>query len=280
VNVDLKVDWLAFTIPLIAGTRDQSPDTLAFMQNAVHSFTNGLLRRFDEKSDLELQNASGFYSVRLVDTITTLRMSWGDINSHVYVELPGTACQMVSEAGNMSSLIALVKDRCSRIDIAGDWECEHEPRIVIGNAYETGRRSFSQIRSNEGLTIYVGSRKSDRFLRVYRYRSPHPRSKFLRFEHENKGDVAKTVCNSVLETGLEATFGAQQNSYKWDLLDVLGLSKTTGKISSDRANKDDVSTLLWLLETVAPAIVKASKSGLIDLDTFIEKEIKAKFSLE
>lgn len=273
-TIDVKVDWFAFTVPITAGTKDQSPDTIAFVQNTVNLACNGLFAGFYDKCSWELQNAAGFYAVRLVDANYGLRMSWGDVNKHIYIEIPGKCCAALHDMNVLNEIVAANQLSCSRIDLAGDWLTDTEPRATIGNAYETGRRAFSQIRSHDGLTVYVGSRKSDRFMRVYRYAPPHPRSKFLRIEHEAKGDIAKSTCSAFLSAGLTATFKAACNSYTWDDTRVPDFAISEGKIPSNRAKQDRVSTMLWLLGTVAPALAKSTRDGLIDIDTFIDNEVK------
>lgn len=276
--VDVKVDWFAYTVPLVSGTDDQSPDTIAFMLKSANSFVLGCLDGIMETSKWELTNRGGFYSVMLTDTVSSARLSWGKTNNHVYVELPGKACEFLRDRINLNDLIQQAASRCSRIDIAGDWLSDLEPRDVIGDDYATGRKSFSQIRSNEGLTVYVGSRKSDRFMRVYRYRKPHPRNHLLRFEHENKGQIAKSTCISILESGLQETFSFLQNGYHWDLLEINRLSTCEGKIASNRNRSDEVHTLLWIIDTVAPALAAAARKGLINLDEFIELHVKPRIT--
>lgn len=275
-DVDVKVDWFSFTVPLASGTDDQSPDTLAFMRDTIQNASNWHFSAVFHNGDWELQSAGGFYSVRMVDRFSGMRYAWGKVNNHIYVELPGKCCATLQEQGVLENIMFLHQAKCSRIDIAGDWETELTPRNTIGNSYQEGRRAFSEIRSPEGLTVYVGSRKSDRFMRVYRYSKPHPRSQYLRFEHENKGDVAKTVCANILEKGLQETFGNAQNSYHWDLQQVSELSCVQGKIRSHRNHTESASTLLWLLETVAPSLAHSHDEGIINLDTFIEQHVKTR----
>jgi DNA relaxase NicK len=273
-EIDVKVDWFAFTVPLVSGTKDQSPDTVQHMRNAVNLASSGLFSPFYVVCEWELRNVAGFYAVTLIDQNSGFRMSWGDVNKHVYVELPGKACTAFSQVSDLPGLISVQQSRCSRIDLAGDWLTDVEPRGIIGNAYESGRRAFSQIRSHEGLTVYVGSRKSERFMRVYRYAAPHPRHEFLRIEHEYKGATAKTACATYLGEGCAAAFSLACNSYNWDDSRVKEFSFTEGKISSTRTRTDKAATLLWLMESVAPSLAKAAKEGVIDLDEFIESEVR------
>jgi DNA relaxase NicK len=275
-QLDIKIDWLSFTVPLPGMTENTSDDTVETMIEFVDLFTEGLLIPVIGRHGWEVVQGGGFYKAVVAQEDTKARLSWGSVNPHVYVEINGVACERIKTCGIFDNLLKLVGSRASRIDVAGDIECDCQPSEMIGNYYSTTRTSKSDIRSSEGQTVYIGSRKSERFLRVYRYRHPHPRSHLLRIEHEQKGAAAKLCIQGILTIGLKATFEQLCNNYHWDDDSWRAADWTEGKFKAARHDTEKANTVLWLLETVAPALVKAHREKLINLDDWLKDNVLPK----
>lgn len=224
----------------------------------------------------EIRKARGFYAHSVASDTTGARLSWGGVNNHILVELPGVACSLLAAEALLNDILARALDRVSRIDLAGDIETDVTPAEFLYSATIHKAASRTSIDSQQGLTEYVGSRTSDRFMRVYRYREPHPRHNLLRIEHEFKGDMTKEVTEFVIHHGAPEAFLMACARYNFRhpvwILNAPGATDCTFTTARERRDKSGV--MRWLNTQVAPAIARAQREGLINLDEWIENYIK------
>lgn len=266
--MDIKTDWLSFTVPLASGTASKTEDTRDFLLKVVNHFTDNLLASLFDWRTPEILSGKGFYASLVIDRSTGARFSWGDINSHVFIELTGIACEALRTAGVFHLLLPIIAKRVSRIDLSGDTETELQPEHVIGSFYRDNDMTYSLINTDDGQTVYIGSRKSEKFLRVYRYREPHPRAALLRVEFELKGDRAKQTADEIMSSGIVHTFQQYANGYKWDTDALFDDNWTEGKLKARKYDRDKGGALIWILEQVRPALVRAHNEGLINIEEF------------
>jgi hypothetical protein len=98
--------------------------------------------------------------------------------------------------------------RVSRLDLAKDCTGEAIDLQAIYQSLEQGlntgtSRTFGQIKSSgEGHTIYVGSRQSEKFIRIYNKAAQSGISKELwfRFELETKGMFSRALCKGLVDS--------------------------------------------------------------------------------
>ena len=218
-----------------------------------------------------IEAARGFYSVRLRHEATGIAISFGSVNQHLFVELSGRACNNLDAIDALTSLIAQTTERCSRIDFAVDIECETDPEWFCTERGGSSFKSNGTIVSPSGKTCYLGSRKSERMARVYRYAPPHPRSNFLRVEAEYKGNAGKVAAKHLIATDLRTAcldahqpFGWEHGVWKPDADDAR-------KIPYKAYRPDNASTVRWLYGDVITALRKAVEAGLVDLDDWLSK---------
>lgn len=272
----VKVDWLSFTVPLRSPAPEPAGNEFMTMaQNAFHAFTGELLRDVLPFVWGDVNKGRGFYHSCVIDDDTKARVSWGNVNPHLYVELSGVACDKLREENTLEDLMKYVVTRVSRIDLAGDIETDVTPLEFVGDSINV-RHSTSVIHSDTGETVYLGARSSDRCVRVYRYREPHPRSHLLRIEHEFKHELAKDVCAHVLLKGLPQAFGDAGTSYHFKHACYEPGTAVYAKIPGFRATRRNAGRLLWLNETVAPALIRSHNAGEIDVWQWFSDQIKSK----
>lgn len=123
------------------------------------------------------------------------------------------------------------------------------------------QRSIELIESDDDFdTVYVGSKKSDRFARFYVKEADNLR--YLRFEIEHKNAWAQIISKS-LETDDASMAGVML-----DFLDTIKLDDSQGVIkkfidlldsskaglTNPRSISDNNSTMIWLREQVFPAV--------------------------
>jgi hypothetical protein len=139
------------------------------------------------------------------------------VRSDVLVTVPGEVCEELGISGlvALSALTAL--EPTSRLDVAWDAEClvpemfaqafetgDVVTRIQRPVNVATGRVQGVERRSNhEGDTVYLGSRASERFLRVYDRRGP------TRVELELKERRAVELWRRLVELNDEAAWGME-----------------------------------------------------------------------
>lgn len=218
-----------------------------------------------------IEPARGFYSIRLRHEITGVAISFGAINQHLFIELSGRACNNLEAIDALFPLIEQTSDRCSRIDFAVDIATECDPETFCTERVGTSFKSNGTIESPSGKTCYLGSRKSERMARVYRYAPPHPRSHLLRVEAEYKGDAGKAAAKHLATTDLRSAcldahkpFGWQHSSWSED-------EDGARKIEYKSYSPSNASTVRWLYGDVITALRKAIETGLVDLDDWLSK---------
>ena len=174
----------------------------------------------------------------------------------------------------------------SRIDLALDLYNTGAKLTELYELLDTGKysgtaKTFTHITSaNGGETVYIGSRSSDVFIRVYNKAAEQRVSEdWLRIELEIKGKVAtpiaRQLCNSAADNQLYTVaksllFRSAQCEHKlWHILDKIG---TVELATADKKEKD---TTKWLLETVALSMAKQCQAaGNFDLlNAFTDKVV-------
>jgi len=183
---------------------------------------------------------------------------------HALMEISGNACMEARRLGVLDSLIEFAFPRITRIDIAVDIRTDVLPIEVVSEGISARFKSLSHVVSETGSTVYIGSRASDKFLRVYRYAPPHPRSELLRFEFVFKKKQSVAVASALINSGFNYR-GIAENARQ-----QYGLETAIWPRSSDIVDVDmqydqrtQGKTLIWLIKTAAPAFQKLVNNGLI-----------------
>jgi len=218
----------------------------------------------------ESEKGRGFYSHRFRHDPTDITMSYGERQSHIFIELAGKACNNLDGQELLEPLIHATGQRATRIDFAVDIPCEDDPRDFVAARGAWSFKSSGSIRSASGRTEYVGGRSSERMARVYRYESPHPRSHLLRVEAEYKGDAAKAACQHLRAHGLLEACLAAHSVFRWQHKVWVAGNATASKIPYKHYHPANASTLRWLYGDVVSALRKAVSEDLIDLDEWLK----------
>jgi len=168
--------------------------------------------------------------------------------------------------GSLDAEIAVaseVKSRLSRIDIAVDIFTDTRPDEFAKQRGNEKFKSWSETVSESGHTVYVGSKTSDRYARVYRYNPPHPRAAFLRVEHVLKAEQAKLAVESIEATGLETFVAMLGNTFGWAHADWTPNEDTDEAVAAWRPERRQGKTVAWMFGTVFPSMEKLLKDGAL-----------------
>lgn len=192
---------------------------------------------------------------------------------HALVEFSGKGCHKLLQSEHQEAILNLACERATRIDIACDIECDIDPRDFCAKRVQGRFKSGSEIVSESGVTVYVGSKTSNRYARVYRYAPPHPRSHLLRVEHVFKGEDAKTTLSLFGWSGGEAVAAECARMFGWEheAWDVAPV--TDSELKADRPERGEAKTIYWLYETVAPVLARLHKEGKLPIGQFLNEAV-------
>jgi len=271
--MDAKVDYLSFTIPLNFGGVGHSTEAHEEIMYQLHRMELTELEYMLISSIPDLNKGRKIYGAGAHWKDSNVSIWWGGVANHILVEVSGVGCQLLRDNTAMLGTLNSVHDRCSRIDIAVDLPDAGKP-AEFAAAKEDNRFKVTQTNDEAtGWTQYVGSRKSDRFARIYMYAPPHPRAGILRVEHVLRADYAKACAKGVVVTNLQTQVTMLGNTFGWKHERWQPKETTDGKLKVKRHDKDDAATLRWLIKAVAPCLIKSHENGLIDVLDLIENYV-------
>jgi hypothetical protein len=272
--MDFKVDWISFTIPLPGIVDSGGDEAQRFVLERVIEFLGSAWEPITAGHGWEVYQGRGFYKYVMLNPNSKLSVQWGDVNSHIYCECSGFTCRLIDDVSSCEDFLQTVGSRTCRIDIACDIESDAKPLDFTVNNEGKSFTAGGHIFSKDGETCYVGSRKGERFARVYRYHEPHPRAKYLRIETVQRGSYAKALADRILRDGLLSAALASNKPYGWKHPAWRVDMATVQKIQAARSSISEAQTIRWLVDVVAPSLARACKENLIKLDEYIEKHIK------
>lgn len=276
--MDAHIDWLSFTLD-----RKESIVSVAQLDHEAKE----LLRRLSNEHRSYIYDGQGFdrcggrapYSLSLARADGGVRVFGGGPQTGVLYELSGRACEGLRTGDAARSFLAPIVDRITRLDYAVDIRTETRPAVFANARSHQGFRSLSFIQSATGETVYVGSPKSDRFCRVYRYNPPHPRSALLRVEFVFRRQLAKDAARALLSAPNDETFVAQLgNTYGWTHPIWKPGEQTNERLKASIITRADEDTVSWLYKQVAPAMRRLIDQEALDLTAFLEFVLTGKKS--
>lgn len=193
------------------------------------------------------------------------RVQWRDSDAWSSFSITGKGCQVVR--GALSRFIGENRERVTRIDIAQDatFETSFSP---VKHAQKVKSRTRSIIESDTGETLYIGSRKSASFVRVYRYNEPHERAGITRIEAEFKSDYARSVASVVADDGVNAPslvawIVRKTATEGYRIWHGLHDSETKPMRANRKPGQDGYTK--WLRQAALPAVRRALREGLITM---------------
>jgi len=191
--------------------------------------------------------------------------------AHYTLEVSGTWCKTITPEQWFATFAAW--DGCiSRLDIAVDMECEVSPIDFAKAVTPTAIKTRSEFTSSTGQTVYLGSRSSERYCRVYRYNPPHPRAKLLRAEFQLKGEFSNQAARAIVDgeavNGLAAGLGGQ-----------FGFAHPVWKVDSEPvklkvgSHAQSGHSVQWLTTVIAPMLRRMNKEGKLDVQAWFDEYV-------
>lgn len=263
LSVRTHIDWITFTLPMWFSTRENATYedsiefafTSTFTEEILATAFGGAWQR-KERSRAPYTNAWEIHE-------SGITVFASQSLNHCCVEISGQGCERLIDMGAMDGVLTAIQNRVARIDIATDIETETKPTEFVAEMKHKRMRASGFQRSETGETCYIGSQKSDRYARVYRYFSPHPRAKLLRIETVFRKEYAKIVAAECLRKDISAVakaagdaFGFSHSDWNTDDIETADISV----IAPDRATGN---TVRWLITAAAPAFRRLVDEGKI-----------------
>lgn len=269
MQMNTLIDWLSFTVPAeraFPQSQYRAKIELALYDSALTPFIKY------SPDWIESGGRAGF------------RLSYGNgcgirifvgSDNFILIEISGEGCESLRPLFGLEELLRRVAHRVTRIDLAGDMHCNTKPETFVASSESKRMRSLSVLKSDAGTTIYIGSKKSNRFARVYRYSEPHPRHEFLRCEMVYKKEYAKVAAQNVVVLGLESVVSLCGEQYGWKHPEWTPTRQNTpsdAKIRLSARDRDEDKTVKWLVAQAAPAFRRCVKTGAINnAEKFIQE---------
>lgn len=273
------IDWCAFTLPI--DHTEEQPQRYAFQQRVIR-----VVEVFAERLPAVMQ-----FSTEALVTATPqrpYRQAWACPNTgwrinadwkrkEVLIVFNGEACEMVRKIGRDAEQQVLLQviESGTRLDLATDIPTVLSVKDVEKAGWAKRITSTAYISSHTGDTLYIGSRFSGAFARVYRYAVPHPRASLLRVEHELKKEQARAVAQIAAVHGV--AIAQRSVAAKFDYQHPIvakNFEGTVEPIVTARHERTLAKTEIWLLTQCAPAFQRLVREGVIeDPSAWIKKHM-------
>jgi hypothetical protein len=261
------IDWVSFTVPFTPTTQSNLSEYKAgqLAWDAIGRYSSKLLTvLYKCPSGFQWSRGRAPYSAswRCDEGVT---IYYHPRINNILIEVSGRGCDHFRKENQLDTILKSALERLTRLDFAIDVETDVLPTEIARKGIQGRFKSYSTTRSETGETCYIGSRKSERYLRIYRYNPPHPRHAYLRYEFVSRKDMAKSVLRAYLDNGqddekLMAYFG-----------EAFGINHPTYAVAAEnipvhlyRKERGKAGTMLWLTGTVAPAFKSLVAEGVID----------------
>lgn len=263
-----RIDWISFTIP--GGEPDPTATNpgWAVALLALSNVSKGLRRLFEHEGTVLDGAGRAPFKASLRNQEIGISVFYGHKKNLVLVEISGLGCETLRRFDGEQKLLSAAHDRLTRLDIACDFESGVSPAEFSSQRATDRFTSGAHMTSETGETVYVGSRTSDRYARVYRYHPPHPRSNFLRCEMVLRDEQARLTAQTLLTEPLDIVAQRVGLAFGWSHPLWGSTSSALEKLSASRPVDRGGGTVRWLFTQVLSAISKLINEG--HRDTIIE----------
>lgn len=258
------IDWISFTIPcepMEVRSHEEMYKRVGEAQvlAAPHLDWNILI-----SDDWEKGSGRAPYKECIRSSKLGLSVYWSPTITHILHEFSGKGCENLRKKGMLLPFVEAFGARLTRLDLATDIETDCAPSTFVQAGVSDRIKARGSFVSQTGYTEYVGSAKSEKFARVYRYAAPHPRADLLRIEHVLRRDYARSIAPYIVQYGVTSAQVTVGETMGW----MHPLWKHVGENgigwSAPRNDRKTSGTERWLIGQAAPAFRKLAASGAIE----------------
>lgn len=258
----LIVDWLTLSTDIIA-PEQISPRTRgrAIVQTALQvlGFDRTIYRSID---DIASARATAGYSAAWSVPALGLRVDCRGSGA-VLASWSGIGCQWLRSVGCMDLALQRGESLASRIDIALDRPNMGRPSDHVDVLSTDRKYQLSMINSQSGQTVYLGSRQSNRFARLYCYTDKnHERSGVMRLEIVYRDASAKRACEAVRQGKILAMMHSESERLQMScMLDGAHVDAGSGEQMMMYVKRRNPNTLQWIATSVVPSLIRLEDDG-------------------
>jgi len=268
-----KVDWLSFSVLLPAREERTERETEGQLITALDELSPHLVDLLEVDDTWVRSNGRAPYNVHWQRPDHGVSIFYHPRLPHALIEVTGRGCERLIAFEYMGAMVEATQTRVTRIDIACDMLTETRPTAFCEQR-DTGRFKSHGIQVSEsGETIYIGSRTSNRYARVYRYNPPHERAHLLRVEYVIKAEDAKLMATALLTENLASISAALGVRFGWQHPDWQPDAQDEIELKAWRPERREGKTLFWLSDTIAPLLVRLHQQGITDVRAWFEREV-------
>lgn len=254
------VDWISFTIPIGSMIKLDHEQKIIFIPAHVRDEFPHICDYVMSFPDLTPGRGRKMFDCSVRSEVGGFTIYWREGMAFTLFEFSGVGCSMLRKRKSLRDMIMLYADRVTRVDVATDIECSTTPDEFVQQRDQKRFKSGGYEKSESGTTYYVGSKKSDRFARVYRYNEPHPRAGRLRVEHVFRKAEAKQLAALMTASSLSSVVSAVGNTFGWKH-EVWSGKRNDAKLKAAPREINQGATERWLLTKVLPAIRRLIDEG-------------------
>ncbi len=255
------IDWLSFTLPYVPQLVGEGEPPHREALNTILAFSPTLYDLLATVPDFAEGSGRAPFKHSIRSSAEGIAIFYGHKSRLVLLEFSGGGCRWLVDRMIMDHVLETFSDRVTRIDIAHDWETETKPAEFAALRDEGRFKSIGNFDSASGQTVYIGSRTSERYARVYRYAPPHPRAHLMRVEIVLRKEMAKVAADYCLRNGVLNGLLAIGEAFGWAHPLWDGLKAGEQEEIQWRPREKGGSTLRWLYKQVSPAVKKVLESG-------------------
>lgn len=278
----VQIDWISLVFPVIpmGEGNEFSHASQAIERTLRNEIGEGMANSLFSNLHV-LDYGRQPYSHGWKDEALGVTIWAGGAAPHFTVEFSGKGVAHLRE----NTWDTLILEKCSRflsrLDVAIDLEQGVAPEEFLKYRKGGRQQTYANMSSPSGNTCYVGSMHSERYMRVYRYAAPHPRSHLLRLEMVARRAYAKQAGSQVVEVGLDAVAKTMLEEFGFGGLVDFDKATPIADLSTYRPERNMGKTLRWLITSVAPAFKRLVEEGAIpDPASFVEEYFGVNFKGE
>jgi hypothetical protein len=208
---------------------------------------------------------------------------YGASHGYFLVQLPGEACHRLRDEQDTKGLAVSLTPifgnpfiKCTRIDVASNWRCGDAVDGIAQAFTKKVAADYPRFPSETGITQYIGSPKSEKSCKVYRYAPPHPRHEWIRIEFRFAAPMVGQVQEALSKGLLTETWVAAAIDWGFDRSDMLNcITVGSEQVKLAYKKRQDAGSVAWVYGTALRAVRDAIAAGDMSLDyalTFIKGE--------
>lgn len=280
---NVAVDWFSFTIPL--------PNNEMSIENTLQHVNRWVGATFtpETRDNLLLDSMSPRDGRRPYQfggqTPSQDMFLWYGGQNNVLIEITGNGCKRLADSKNikvygdsLNEIISTTHHRATRLDIAIDIETKLRPGDFVSQGYNPRIKTRVGYESATGETIYIGSKRADRYCRVYRYDTKtHAREGLLRIELVSKRKHAKMQSKFLRYYGVSHVAQMALNYFDFKSSYTPTIEALREKFPSIARETSMSKRRTWLEKQVIPAIQKMLINGEVtelELSEMLQVDIK------